>query len=487
MTPLTLVLVAVAASAASAQHVYDVEVDPKLRQLDVRACFADGLPVRLIADHAQALKSNSDFTFVLNGESVVREASGRFVNFPEPSDDGCVAWQVDLDVVASAERLNVGYRTSNGLLLSPATWMWRPPQLTANRELIIRFHLPPGMQISVPWQPVKTEGNTQTFRHNHSPLDWPALMALGKLQTREFNVAGANFHLAVSEGQATVEAQRVEDWLGPAANAVSQLWGGLPFTDMQLLVIPVRDGYDAAPWAQTTRGGGAAVHFYMNAKASEKVLRDDWIATHEMVHFALPFIRRSDAWLSEGFASYYQNVLRARVGMISEQQAWKELYDGFARGNRDTEYDTLHDDTLSMHSKGRVMRVYWSGAAIALLADVELRRSSNGEWSLDRVLEEFARCCRERERTWSAREVFTKFDALAGTDIFDRLYRRNVYSRHFPRLAETLDTLGIEANDTSVRFIDTAPSAGIRRAIMAPRNTPSPETAAPGEWIRQAH
>lgn len=486
MTTLALVFVAVAASVQT-QHVYDVEVDPELRRLDVRACFADGLPARLIADHAQALKSNSGFSLVLDGEPVIRKASGRLVDFPEPSDDGCVVWRVDLDAVASVERLNAGYRTPNGLLLSPATWMWRPPQLTTSRELIIRFRLPPEMQISVPWQPVKTEGDTRTFRHNHSPLDWPALMALGKLQTREFEVAGTNFHLAISEGQATMDAQRVENWLRPAANAVSQLWGGFPLTDMQLLVIPVRDGYDAAPWAQTTRGGGTAVHFYMNAKASEKVLRDDWIATHELVHFALPFIRRSDAWLSEGFASYYQNVLRARAGMISEQQAWKELRDGFARGNRDTEYDTLQDDTLSMHSKGRVMRVYWSGAAIALLADVELRRSSDGEWSLDRVLEEFARCCRERERAWSAREIFTKFDALAETDVFDRLYRRIVYSRHFPRLSETLDRLGVEADDKSVTLVDTAPSAGIRRAIMAPRTISSPETTAPGEWIRRAH
>jgi len=38
------------------------------------------------------------------------------------------------------------------------------------------------------------------------------------------------------------------------------------------------------------------------------------------------------------------------------------------------------------------MKVYWSGAALALLADVELRRRSDGEQTLDDILGEFQQC-----------------------------------------------------------------------------------------------
>lgn len=481
MHAIPLLLLALAVPDTTPRHIYDVAVDANLRHFEIRACFADGLPDRLIADHPLAVEATGPFRYTIEGTAVARTATRQVLNFPIPSDDGCVSWQINLDTVAKAERLNIGYRTEASLLLAPGTWMWRPPTLTASRELVVRFHLAVPMQISVPWQQLpEEEPGVVAFRRDHSPLEWPALMAIGDLQMRDMKIAGANLNLAVADGPADIPADRVEDWLQDAALSVAHLWGTFPADNLQLLVIPVADGRDAAPWAQTSRGGGTAAHFYMNAKATPQMLRDDWIATHELAHFTLPFIRRSDAWLSEGFASYYQNVLRARSGQLREQQAWAALYEGFARGNRDTEYDTLQEDTLHMHSRGRVMRVYWSGAAIAFLADVELRTRSGGVWSLDRVLREFNACCRERERTWSAREMFEKFDEIAGTGLFDALYRKNVYSRHFPRLAETWLALGIETDGDEVQFRDDAPLATIRAAIMRPK-TISAETKTPGE------
>ena len=54
-------------------------------------------------------------------------------------------------------------------------------------------------------------------------------------------------------------------------------------------------------------------------------LRTDWTATHEFSHLLLPYVSRRDRWLSEGLASYYQNVLRARDGRLSETDAWRKL------------------------------------------------------------------------------------------------------------------------------------------------------------------
>jgi len=476
-------------------HRYDVHINAELTRMEVRACFADGLPDRLIANHPLARDATVEFRYLRSGAAVSAQPRSNAILLPTPSDDGCIEWTSDLSVIADAKRMNVGYRTEGSLLLAPGTWFWRPPSLTRNRDIEIRFHLPADMHISVPWElleaptaatPVRVPYASETsstwrFRHGHAPMDWPALMAIGELQSVTFDIAGTPFRLAVTDGPASIDTGKVLNWLQPAADAVSQLWGEFPVDHVQLLAIPVAEGYDAAPWAQTSRGGGAAAHFYVNANASESIFRDDWIATHELVHFALPFIRRSDAWLSEGFASYYQNVLRARGGLITEQQAWKALHDGFIRGNRDTEYDTLREDTLYMHTRGRVMRVYWSGAAMALLADVELRRRSNGEWSLDRVLEEFNRCCRERERTWSAREVFAKFDELADTELFGDLYNTNVYSRHFPRLSETWNALGIETDGAELKLRGDAPLVAIRTAIMKPKKLQPAKTTTPDE------
>ena len=50
----------------------------------------------------------------------------------------------------------------------------------------------------------------------------------------------------------------------------------------------------------------------------------------------MPYISSRDRWLSEGLASYYQNVLRARDGRLTDTQAWQLLYEGFQRGKKNT-------------------------------------------------------------------------------------------------------------------------------------------------------
>lgn len=473
LRPAIVLLLAMASSAwaqqAHERHHYYLAFDETLTQLDVRACFADGLPDRLVADHPLALHATTEFRYRTSERQVTVAPSSYVLPLPRPSIDGCIAWRVDLDRIAATNRLNVGYRAGDSLILAPATWLWRPPVLTANRDIEFDIDLPADMQISVPWQPLDdTDG--RRYLHGHMPLDWPGLMAVGKLQRDDFEVPGARIRLAITDGPATADPVRTRRWLRAGALAVTRLWGEFPVDeDVQLLVIPWHEGRDAAPWAQTNRGGGPAVHLFMNAAADWPTLRDDWIATHEMVHLALPFVWRTDAWLPEGFASYYQHVLRARLGLVSAETAWQALHDGFLRGNRDTADDTLQEDSRQMHVRGRTLRVYWTGAAIALQADVALREQTAGTWSLDRVLQEFNRCCRKPERTWRGRELFEKFDEIAGSNIFIPLYEAHVHSRHFPRMDGTWSALGIDAGGKRLRVEENADDA-LRDAIMAPRN-----------------
>ena len=129
---------------------------------------------------------------------------------------------------------------------------------------------------------------------------------------------------------------------------------------------PCRPQREPVPWAHVLRGGGVAAEFYVDRTRSLDELRRDWTATHELSHMLLPYINRGDAWLSEGFASYYQNVLRARAGMLAPEQAWNKLYRGFQRGRDGTRGRTLAEASRSMGRDRAFMRVYWSGAAIAL-------------------------------------------------------------------------------------------------------------------------
>ena len=83
-------------------------------------------------------------------------------------------------------------------------------------------------------------------------------------------------------------------------------------------------------------------------------------------------------------------------------------------------------------------KIYWSGAAIALLADVRLRERSAGRESLDVVLGRFQACCLPSSRRWSGIELFEKLDSLASAPVFMPLYREHADTAGFPDVAEAL-------------------------------------------------
>ena len=112
------------------------------------------------------------------------------------------------------------------------------------------------------------------------------------------------------------------------------------------------------------------------------------------------------------------------------------------------------------------MKIYWSGAAIALLADVELRQRSNGEESLDSVLGKLQECCLPSDRTWSGTELFGKLDTLIDEPVFMPLYRRYANTTGFPDVRPLLDSLGVEVEDGEVQLRARAQLATIRSSIM---------------------
>ena len=64
------------------------------------------------------------------------------------------------------------------------------------------------------------------------------------------------------------------------------------------------------------------------------------------------------------------------------------------------------------------MRVYWSGAAMMLMADTRLRAASGGRQSLDSALQSLQHCCLENGKSWRARDLLAELDRVTGTQIF---------------------------------------------------------------------
>jgi predicted metalloprotease with PDZ domain len=116
------------------------------------------------------------------------------------------------------------------------------------------------------------------------------------------------------------------------------------------------------------------------------------------------------------------------------------------------------------------MKIYWSGAAIALLADIELRERSGGQESLDLALDRLQQCCLPSKRTWSGPDLFSKLDSLVDDAVFVPLYQRYANEVGFPDTQSALARLGVETDGRTILLRPNAELADIRVAITSHSN-----------------
>ncbi len=364
-----------------------------------------------------------------------------------------------------AVRLVPGVRRSGplpaGSLVTVARdWLWRPGR-RASDAITVSFELPDGFEVSTPWRP---GGDGRMFAIDPSPASGRAYVVFGRFDHSTVEVPGATLRIA-NLAMTTPESRQVlAGWLGSAAANVVTLYGRFPNPSPQVVVLPASRRSDSpVPFGMVSRNGGESVLFYVDPSRDLPEFVADWTATHEFSHLLLPYVR--DKWISEGFATYLQNVLLARGGAYRADYAWRRLAEGFARGAASS--PELSPRAASRGGGwGSTMKVYWSGAWLALAADVELRRRSHGRESLGSALQRLAGCCLPAARSWGSRELMRELDRLSGGSVFVGLYEQVADEPGFPDYDTLFETLGVELSGTTVRFDDTAADAGIRRAIM---------------------
>jgi hypothetical protein len=266
---------------------------------------------------------------------------------------------------------------------TPDMWLWRPEPWPAATVGSLALTMPPDMAASVPW-PIGADG-----RYLVDASTWRLMSraAMGDVVVRTIEVGDAIFTVARLPGDLRASNLGLERWLRDAAGAVS-LVGAVdgtprfPVRHAQILLVPVLGG-DAIPFGMAIRGGGPTAMMLVSRTADDADLRGEWVGVHELSHLLLPPLESEDVWLAEGVASYYQQTLRARYGLMSAEKAWDLLVDGFDRGQRASRDMTLREASARMHRDFAYLHVYWGGAAVVLQLDVALRRAGS---SLDAVV-----------------------------------------------------------------------------------------------------
>ena len=447
-----------AASAEPVTHQYTVSVDYSMSRLWVEARFSHPIDSVIARSH-----DAGKFLLDVRGCSGAQQIRMRNQRMMLPEHGiSCMNYTVDLERAAKEHRYG-GMLAPENIIVSPAYWMWRP-ELRNGTTIQVRFRLPENVQVSVPWQQLSEDG--PVYLLSESPESAYAPVVFGDFDYRELEVPGATLRVTLLNGVEEMDNASIVRWINATATDVSLAYGRFPNPSPQVVVIPVgnsrSNGRSAVPFGRVIRDGGETIELQVDQTQTLEALLGDWTATHEFSHLMLPYIDRKHRWISEGFAQYYQNVLLTRSGAYDDLYAWQKISAGFERGRQSRPELSPNEAAIGGLRTG-LMKVYWSGAAIALMADVQLRERNE---SLDDVLDKFQACCLPSDRIWSGPELFAKFDELASSPVFTPLYRRFADTAGFPDTSDIFKRLGLAVADGEVRIRFLAELRAIRNSIM---------------------
>lgn len=265
------------------------------------------------------------------------------------------------------------------------------------------------------------------------------------------------------------ERQQIYMWLKQIADALLTVYGEWPKDKFNITIQHGSSSHSPVPWGQVTRGKPDNVLLVVNPESSIQEITNDWTAFHELSHLLIPYRGYGDLWFSEGLATYYQNIIQARAGVLSEAELWNKLASGFERGRKQNQWSqkNLAEISDNMRKYRNFMRVHWSGVHYWLTADIKLRQQSQNKLTLDNLLKQLKTCC--QQKSMSATEIVEQLDQLAGSDIFKPLFLEYRVSHVMPDYQPTLTGLGVISHqhdrESTVSLRANAANADIRTNI----------------------
>lgn len=268
-------------------------------------------------------------------------------------------------------------------------------------------------------------------------------------------------------------------WLQRVSDALLTVYGEWPKDSFDITIQNGSSIDSPVPWGQVTRGNPDNVLLVVNANAGLEELVGDWTAFHELSHLLIPYQGQGDNWFSEGLATYYQNIIQARAGLLSETGMWNKLAAGFERGRKQNQWSQfdLAEVSENMRKYREFMRVHWSGAHYWLTADLQIRQLSKNKTTLDSLLKQLKNCC--EHASMSAAAIAKQLDRLATAElsshgnpavsIFEPLFDEHRHSFAMPEYRQLLTGLGVMTGENNqeykVSLTADAPNASIRNSI----------------------
>ncbi|MFY0524104.1 hypothetical protein ACN28I_13350 [Archangium gephyra] len=332
-------------------------------------------------------------------------------------------------------------------------WLVRPrtvtPELRA--ELVVD-----GVEALLPWEP-DARG---VYRLRGDDLVNSGFHGFGGRRCT-VRLPGGEVEVAVLGRMSLMDDAALCAWLEQSAREVLTVRRSFPYPRVTVRLVAVPGSEEPVPFGMVLWSSPPSISLLVGQDAAPASFTRDWVAVHELLHLAHPPILPRVAWLSEGLATYYTELARARSGRQTPERAWMELVAGFARARRAVGSRTMHDVVTRGDS---YLGTYWTGALVALHLDVALRRATGNTRCLDDVLERLA----ESGPVATFDDFGAAVDAIAGRPLFWKVLWRHLDRPALAAQAPLLEALGVESSPDGVRLGDGHDNP-LRDSLMAPR------------------
>lgn len=375
-------------------------------------------------------------------------------------------YRFDLSAFAgTVDSTSLAVLRGNGVLATLGGWLLEPRgydrapiidiRMTTGRGLVFAAGLP---KVGDAWRlantTVRFAGYSALGRLTYRELAVPAPGSLRPGQPK----ATATLRVAILDGISEGSRADLLDWVERTVEAQSNYWQGFTARQALLGLIPsaTRRGIG---YGRTVSGGGVTVMVEVGSDVDRRRLFNDWVLTHELIHTGMPFIRGRGTWFMEGAATYVEPIIRARAGWKTEEEVWREWVDNMPQGARAFSKSNGMSDASGREN-------YWGGATFMLMADVAIRRASNGAKGLDDCLGGVLWTGLDGSQRASVADYAAACDRATGTTAMRALVDRHFNKTEPVDLAALWKDLGISVAGDRIVLNDSAPSAQWRKMIV---------------------
>jgi hypothetical protein len=281
----------------------------------------------------------------------------------------------------------------------------------------------------------------------------PAMRA----STTLLQVGGATIEVSLEPQGFDLPQEALLDWVKQAALAVTGYYGRFPVANAGVRITSTeRKGVSGG---RSFGNHGAQCRISVGRSATLADLKEDWMLTHEMVHFGFPSVPEPNHWIEEGTATYVEPIARARAGTLSVGRAWFEMVRDMPQG-----LPAAGDKGLDhTHTWGRT---YWGGALFCLLADVGIRKRTANSKGLEDAMRAINRAGGTIDADWPVERAFEIGDKATDGKTLMELYEKMRSAPVIVDLPDLWKQLGVERRDRTVAFDDHAPLASLRKSII---------------------